>query len=108
MFSVRHYIRSLESDKSFMLDMFNKLLEVVDNQSDLIHQYQDIISQQDKQIKLAVEQLHGVCSACQHYSYNHRQGKCKNCKWDSASPACLQEYQDDCWEWSGYVKENLK
>lgn len=105
MFSVERYIRSLEDDKSFMLDMLNKLFEVVDKQSELIHQHQDIISQHDKQIKLAVEQLHGICFACQHYSYNHCQGKCKNCKYSSAN---YTHIKDDCWEWSGYVKENLK
>lgn len=49
----------------------------------------------------AIKMLHGICSACKNYSDYHRKGKCKNCRFDNANPACLREYQDDCWEWRG-------
>lgn len=47
----------------------------------------------------AVKHLHGNCFACAHYSGFHQKGKCKNCCWDNANPACLREYQEDNWEW---------
>lgn len=47
----------------------------------------------------AVKHLHGNCFACAHYSGSHQKGKCKNCCWDNANPACLREYQEDNWEW---------
>lgn len=58
----------------------------------------------EKERDAAVEQLRGNCSACQNYSPYHRKGKCKDCYWDSANPACLREYQEDNWEWRG-IKE---
>lgn len=54
---------------------------------------------------LAISQLHGKCSVCTHYTAYHQQGKCKNCCWDNANPACLKEYQDDNWEWKGLKNE---
>lgn len=53
----------------------------------------------------AIYELHGKCSCCKNHSAYHRKGKCKNCMWDNANPACLREYQDDCWEWKGIEKE---
>lgn len=55
----------------------------------------------EKERDIATKQLHGKCYACKHYSAYHRKGKCKNCCWDNANPACLREYQEDCWEWNG-------
>lgn len=52
----------------------------------------------------AIEQLHGECSACKHYSQYHAKGKCKNCKWDNASLSRPVERWDDCWEWVGLQK----
>lgn len=59
----------------------------------------------ERERNAAVEQLHGTCSACKHYSAYHQKGKCKNCKWDNANQACLIEYQDDCWEWKGLQED---
>lgn len=59
----------------------------------------------EEQLNLAIHMLHGKCSACLHYSAYHRQGKCKNCIWDNANPACLREYQDDNWEWVSLTKK---
>ena len=48
-----------------------------------------------------IEQLHGKCSACKHYSQYHAKEKCKTCKWDNASLRRPVECWDDCWEWRG-------
>lgn len=53
----------------------------------------------EEKLKEAVELLRGTCSACKHYSAYHRKGKCAHCWRDPANPACLREYQEDCWEW---------
>lgn len=64
-----------------------------------------IIEQSFANLNLAISQLHGTCSVCTHYTAYHQQGKCKNCYWDNANPACLREYQDDNWEWKGLKNE---
>lgn len=53
----------------------------------------------EARLQEAIELLRGTCSACKHYSAYHRKGKCANCWRDPANPACLREYQEDCWEW---------
>lgn len=56
----------------------------------------------------ALQLLHGTCAACKHYTAHHCQGKCQNCKWNSANPTCLREYQDDNWEWASPQNKNQK
>lgn len=50
----------------------------------------------------AVEQLHGYCSVCKHYTPNHNEGACAECKHE------YFQYQNidarDNWEWCG-IKE---
>lgn len=50
----------------------------------------------------AVEQLHGNCAACKHYTINPAEGLCQDCKYE------YYQYVDhnvtDIWQWVG-VKE---
>lgn len=53
------------------------------------------------EIKLnaAIEQLHGYCPACKHYTPNHNEGPCEECKHE------YYQYRNvdarDNWEWKG-------
>lgn len=57
------------------------------------------------EIKLnaAIEQLHGYCPACKHYTPNHNEGPCEECKHE------YYQYKNvdarDNWEWKG-VEQN--
>lgn len=51
----------------------------------------------------AIKQLHGVCSACAHYSPYHNDGLCATCTHEVA--CFLPEKATDKWEWNGGQKE---
>lgn len=53
----------------------------------------------EAKLEKAIEILKGNCSACKHYSAYRRKDKCLNCWRAPFNFACLQEYQEDCWEW---------
>ena len=92
----------VQSEDEFESAMFARLRPVIldDGASYSICNALEKSELQEK-LNLAVSQLHGICSACKNYSSYHRKGKCRNCKFDNANPACLRWYQDDCWEWNG-------
>lgn len=52
----------------------------------------------------AIDQLHGYCPSCTHYTPNHNEGPCAGCKHE-----CYQ-YQNidarDNWQWRGPQKED--
>lgn len=52
----------------------------------------------------AVEQLHGVCSACKNYSPYHNRGKCRFCVYELARDKDAEV--NDNWEWIGQRKED--
>ena len=60
-----------------------------------------------EQIKLekavALEHLHGICSACKNYSPYHNRGKCRYCAYEPARDKDAEA--NDNWEWSGQKKE---
>lgn len=47
----------------------------------------------------AVEQLHGICSACAHYTPYHNDGPCATCTHEVA--CFVPEKATDKWEWNG-------
>ena len=47
----------------------------------------------------AVEQLHGICSACVHYTPYHNDGLCATCTHEVA--CFVPEKATDKWEWNG-------
>lgn len=47
----------------------------------------------------AVNQLHGLCSACKNYSPYHNKGKCRYCLYESARNKYAEV--NDNWEWRG-------
>lgn len=52
----------------------------------------------------AIDQLHGYCPSCTHYTPNHNEEACDDCKHE------YFQYQDICardnWEWRGPHKED--
>ena len=52
----------------------------------------------------AVEQLHGICSACKNYSPYHNTGKCRFCVYEPAREKDVEA--NDNWQWSGPKKED--
>lgn len=52
----------------------------------------------------AVEQLHGICSACVNYSPYHNKGKCAFCVYELAREKDVEA--NDNWQWSGPKKED--
>lgn len=51
----------------------------------------------------AVEQLHGICSACKNYSPYHNKGKCRFCVYEPAREKDVEA--NDNWQWRG-IKED--
>ena len=51
----------------------------------------------------AVDELHGKCSACSHYTPYHNDGPCASCKFEVA--CFVPEKATDKWEWRG-IKED--
>ncbi len=51
----------------------------------------------ERKLEIALSQLHGICSACKHYSAYHNQGACKICKYEKAR---MSDEVKDNWEWN--------
>ena len=52
----------------------------------------------------AVEQLHGICSACKNYSPYHNRGRCRFCVYEPARNKDAEV--NDNWQWRGPQKED--
>ena len=52
----------------------------------------------------AINQLHGHCPACTHYTPNHNEGPCRTCKHEYYH--LLNNESLDNWEWRGPQKED--
>lgn len=52
----------------------------------------------------AIDQLHGYCPFCTHYTPNHNEGPCRTCKHEYYH--LLNNESLDNWEWCGPKKED--
>ena len=52
----------------------------------------------------AIDQLHGYCPSCTHYTPNHNEGPCRTCKHEYYHR--LNNESLDNWEWRGPQKED--
>ena len=52
---------------------------------------------------VAIEQLHGHCPACAHYTPNHNEGLCRFCCFEIAQDTNVEI--NDNWEWRGQKEE---
>lgn len=77
--------------------------EIIESAAECI---KELISRSEKaeiERDAAVEQLHGYCAACKHYTPNHCEGPCDSCKHE------YYQYVDhnakDNWQWRGIKEE---
>ena len=52
---------------------------------------------------VAIEQLHGHCPACAHYTPNHNEGLCRFCCFEIAQDTNVEI--NDNWKWRGPTEE---
>ena len=52
---------------------------------------------------VAIEQLHGHCPACAHYTPNHNEGLCRFCCFEVARNTNVEI--NDNWEWRGQKED---
>ena len=52
---------------------------------------------------VAIEQLHGHCPACAHYTPNHNEGLCRFCCFEIAQDTNVEI--NDTWKWRGPKEE---
>ena len=52
---------------------------------------------------VAIEQLHGHCPACAHYTPNHNEGLCRFCCFEIAQDTNVEI--NDNWKWRGPKEE---
>lgn len=52
---------------------------------------------------VALEHLHGICSACKNYSPYHNRGKCRSCAYEPARDKDAEA--NDNWEWRGQKED---
>ena len=52
---------------------------------------------------VAIEQLHGHCPACAHYTPNHNEGLCRFCCFEVARNTNVEI--NDNWEWCGQKED---
>lgn len=62
----------------------------------LLKQELDLVRQERN---AAVEQLHGICSACDNYTPNHNEGPCRFCCYETARDPKAEA--NDNWRWNG-------
>lgn len=71
--------------------------------ADMIEKLTERAESAERERDAAVEQLHGYCPACAHYTSNHCDGACAECKheyYQYRSPEAK-----DKWEWNCGDKE---
>ena len=59
----------------------------------------DEVEQVKRERDVAIEQLHGHCPACAHYTPNHNEGLCRFCCFEVARNTNVEI--NDNWEWRG-------
>lgn len=72
-----------------------------ENQSlkDANENLRDELEQVKRERDVAIEQLHGHCPACAHYTPNHNEGLCRFCCFEVARNTNVEI--NDNWEWRG-------
>lgn len=63
----------------------------------------DELEQVKRERDVAIEQLHGHCPACAHYTPNHNEGPCQFCCFEIARGTNVEI--NDNWKWRGPKEE---
>ena len=71
--------------------------------ADAARKASDELEQVKRERDAAVEQLHGICSACKNYSPYHNRGKCRFCTYEPARDKDAEV--NDNWEYRGQKEE---
>ena len=61
------------------------------------------LEQVKRERDVAIEQLHGHCPACAHYTPNHNEGPCQFCCFEIAQDTNVEI--NDNWKWRGPKEE---
>ena len=61
------------------------------------------LEQVKQKMDIAIEQLHGHCPACAHYTPNHNEGLCRFCCFEVARNTNVEI--NDNWKWRGPKEE---
>ena len=61
------------------------------------------LEQVKRERDVAIEQLHGHCPACAHYTPNHNEGLCRFCCFEIAQDTNVEI--NDNWKWRGPKEE---
>lgn len=61
------------------------------------------LEQVKREKDVAIEQLHGHCPACNHYTPNHNEGLCRFCCFEVARDTNVEI--NDNWEWRGQKED---
>lgn len=84
------------------LDRKNLLLQEQEAELEQVKKCIEIV---EFQRDAAIKQLHGYCPSCTHYTPNHNEGPCAECKHE------YYQYQNidarDNWQWRGPQKEDI-
>lgn len=99
--NLTHEEKCVDAIKS-LIEENRRAVGLANNQSIAIEYLLERVELKNSKLIRAIKMLHGKCQACQHYTQDYRKEECKNCCWNPDNPACLREYQDDCWEWEGW------
>lgn len=76
---------------------------VKEYQDTIVPGYRERAEKAERERDAAVEQLHGVCSACVHYTPYHNDGPCATCTHEVA--CFVPEKATDKWKWRGQKEE---
>lgn len=96
-------IKGLRCRSQALVKENNKLSKDINKACEMIGVWVQRAETAERERDAAVEQLHGYCPACAHYTANYCDGACAECKheyYQYRSP----EAQDK-WEWNGGDKE---
>lgn len=69
--------------------------KLIEKNSILINELEQVKRERD----VAIEQLHGHCPACAHYTPNHNEGLCRFCCFEIAQDTNVEI--NDNWKWRG-------
>ena len=96
---------SLYADKA-TLEIMDLCMEAADALSTLQAEnkkLRDEVEQVKRERDVAIEQLHGHCPACAHYTPNHNEGLCRFCCFEVARNTNVEI--NDNWEWRGQKED---
>lgn len=95
---------SKENQRADRLEAENeKLQEMYQKEKAVCHATQAELEQTKQERNVAIEQLHGHCPACAHFTPNHNEGLCRFCCFEVARDKNVEI--NDNWKWRGQKED---